>query len=94
MTRRLKVFLPKWMRWFILALLGPIWGLMLYATFFDPNRAARMSPVEFALVTLVLVAAATVVWLSASGRLPTHVVEIEEDEDPRHGGPGRGERRG
>ncbi len=83
MTRRLKVFLPKWMRWFILALFAPIWGLMLYVTFLSPDRAGRLPPVGFVLVSITLLVVAVFVWLSSAGRLPTHVIEIEEDDVPR-----------
>jgi hypothetical protein len=80
MTKRLKVYLPKWMRWFILALLAPVWGLMLYETIFGPDRADRLPPVGFALVSTTLLLVAVFVWLSSAGRLPTHIVEIEEDD--------------
>ncbi|HEY3215020.1 MAG TPA: hypothetical protein VGK93_00870 [Candidatus Eisenbacteria bacterium] len=94
MTKRLKVFLPKWTRWIVLAVLVPIWGLLLYSTFSSSDHPARTAPLEFMFATLVLAAVAAVIWLSASGRLPTHVVEIEEDDDRPHGGSGRGDGRG
>ena len=83
MKKVMKVYVSKRVGWFVVALLAAIWGFVLYLTFWSHDRASQMSRPGFAFTTLVLLIVAVFVSLSASGRMPTHVIEIDDDDDPK-----------
>lgn len=78
MGKRSKVFLPAWMRWFIVPMLIVVWGLITYLTFATPD-GSDLGVIGWLAITLILVLVGAVMWLMTSGTLPAYIIE-EEDE--------------
>ena len=83
MIRRSKVFLPRWVRWFVVVMLALEWGFVSWLTFFQPDQSERIDIGVWAIVSIVLVMVGVLVGLSASRKLPIYEVESEEEEPPR-----------
>lgn len=78
MGKRSKVFLPAWMRWFIVPMLIVVWALITYLTFATPG-GSDLGTIGWLIITLILVVVGVVMWLMTSGTLPAYVIE-EEDQ--------------
>jgi hypothetical protein len=77
MTRRMKAYLPRWVRWIVFPMLGLVWAVITYVSLDEIGVAA------WAGVSLVLVLVGVMLWLMTSGRLPAYIVEIDDTEDSR-----------
>lgn len=78
MAKRMRVFLPSWVRWVLLPVLLLVWGLVTYSTFFTAEGRAELGLVGWLLVTAILLVIGVMVWLMASGRLPAYIIEAED----------------
>lgn len=81
MTRRSKVYLPRWILWFVGPLMALMWGLMTW----EFSRG-EMTIAEYTIVTVVLAGVVVVIALMAGGKLPAY--EIEHEDDGEAGGEG------
>jgi hypothetical protein len=79
MKKRVNIYMPRWMRGFVIAVTAPIWGMLFYVTFFMPEE--NLPPLAFGIVSFVLLLVVGMVWLTA-GRLPIYVAEIEDEPPP------------
>lgn len=80
-----KVYLPKWMTWFGLAMVLPMWGWMTYLAFFTPDDGDDLGLVGWLVVTVVLGVVAGVLYLMGQRKLPAYLIDLEEhveDESP------------
>lgn len=79
MGRKLKVYLPPYMRWVVAALLAIVWGLITYQTFFTDQGRQEIGVVGWALISALLLGVGGLIWAMASGRLPAYIIEEEDD---------------
>lgn len=79
MGRRMKVYLPPWMRGMVSVFLLLAWGVITYQAFFTDSGRRELGVVGWALISALLLAVGAVIWAMASGKLPAYIVE-EEDE--------------
>lgn len=83
MGQRSKVFLPPWMRWFIMPILLLVWAMVTYDTFGTAGGPQELGLFGWLGITLLLALIGGVVWLMAAGKLPAYVIEHEDDERDR-----------
>ena len=81
MGTRSKVYLPKWMRWFISPLLLVGWALVTYQAFGTTAGRDELGVIGWLAITVILVLIGGVVWMMTSGRLPAYVIEHERDDE-------------
>ena len=79
MGRRMKVYLPSYMRWIVLGFLAIAWGLITYQTFVSGTGRQEIGVVGWALITALLVGVGALIWAMASGKLPAYIIEEEDD---------------
>ena len=79
MGKRLKVFLPSWMRWFTTPLLLAMWILITYQFFGTPSGRDDLGIVGWLGITILLILVGGVIWLMASGKLPAYIIKQEDD---------------
>jgi hypothetical protein len=79
MGRKLKVYLPPYMRWVVAAFLAIAWGLITYQTFCTDQGRQEIGIVGWALITGLLLGVGGLIWAMASGRLPAYIIEEEDD---------------
>jgi len=80
MPKRMKIFLPRWVVWFILPLLTLAWGVITYIAFATPEGRDELGLIGWIGVTLILLLVGVVMALMASGKLPAYVIELENDD--------------
>jgi hypothetical protein len=80
-NKRVRVYLPKHVRWLVLPILGVVWVVLTVAAFLPSENPRGPDLVAWALGTLVLGFVAVVIWLQSSGRWPAYLLEIEEDPE-------------
>ncbi len=78
MGRKLKVYLPRWMRSMVLGLLTIMWVFVTYSAFFS-TQGQRVGFAAWALVTALLVVVGGMIWMMSSGKLPAYIIEEEDD---------------
>lgn len=78
MNTRRRVFLPKWQRWYVLPILGLVWGMITYLEFWNPENTEKLGTVGYVLFTLLFLSIGGMIWAMTSGILPAY--EIEDDE--------------
>jgi hypothetical protein len=82
MSKLHKVYMPRWMSWFGLIVLVPMWLWITYATFLaPPARASDLGLVGWAVMTVVMGGVAVIMYLMGSRRLPAYLIEMDEDGD-------------
>jgi hypothetical protein len=81
MPKRMKIFLPRWVMWFILPLLTLAWGVVTYIAFATPAGRDELGMFGWVGVTLIFVLVGVVMALMASGKLPAYVIELEDDDE-------------
>lgn len=82
MTKKMKVFLPRWILGVLCPLLAVVWAVITYLTFGTPEGSESPGIVGWVLATAVLLLVGTMLWLM-TGRLPAYIIEMEEPEDAR-----------
>lgn len=81
MAKIRKVYLPKWMSWFGLVFLVPMWIWISYRALTTEGSGEELGFVGWAVVTFVMLGVAIVIFLMGMRRLPAYVIEEEEDVD-------------
>jgi len=79
MGRRMKVYLPPYMRWVVATFLAIVWGLITYQTFCTEQGRQELGVLGWALITVLLLGVGGLIWAMAAGKLPAYI--IEEDDD-------------
>jgi hypothetical protein len=79
MGRKLKVYLPPYMRWVVAGFLAITWGVITYRTFLTPTGRQDPGILAWALVTVLLLGVGAMIWAMASGKLPAYIIEEEDD---------------
>ena len=79
MGRKLKVYLPPYMRWVVGGFLAIAWGVITYQTFGTDKGRQEIGVLGWALITVLLLGVGGLVWAMASGRLPAYIIEEEDD---------------
>jgi len=77
MERVKKVYLPRWQRWLVVPLFGGLWIFFTYMEFFDPN-VEKLGIVGYAVMSILFLGMGVVMWLMASGKLPSYIIKEEE----------------
>lgn len=78
MTGIKKVFLPRWQRWLVVPLFGGLWIFFTYMEFFDPT-AEKIGIVGYIFISALFLGMGVVMWLMASGKLPSAIIKEEGD---------------
>lgn len=74
-----KVYLPKWISWFTLAMIAPIWGWLTYMALYPPpGKEDELGFAGWLVLTIVLLGSVVMVFLMSHKRLPAYIVEEEE----------------
>jgi hypothetical protein len=81
MPRRVKAYLPPWVRWIIFPMLLLMWGLITYRVFGTGPGREQLGLAGWAVVSLILLLVGIMMWLMSAGRLPAYIVEIDDSED-------------
>lgn len=81
MSKLHKVYLPKWISWFGLAVAVPMWAWITYRALFTASGRAELGVVGWLAMTVVIGTVATVLVLMGQRKLPAYLLEIEDDED-------------
>jgi hypothetical protein len=81
MPRRMKIFLPRWVMWFILPLLILVWGVITFIAFATPAGQDELGLFGWIGLTLVLLLIAVMMLLMSSGKLPAYLIELEDDDN-------------
>lgn len=89
MARMRKVYLPKWMTWFGLGGLVPMWLWISYRVFFTETGRSDLGLAGWVVVTVVMAVFATILMLMGKRKLPAYLVEIDENGDDQRPGAGR-----
>ena len=76
-----KVYLPKWMTWFALAMIVPMWGWITYQSLFVGSGASGAGLAGWVAASVVLITFAVVMVLMGMRKLPAYLLEVEEDEE-------------
>jgi len=79
MGRKLKVYLPSYMRWVVAGFLAIAWGLITYQTFYTDKGRQEIGVLGWALITALLLGVGGLIWAMASGKLPAYIIEEEDD---------------
>jgi hypothetical protein len=79
MPRRMKVFLPSWIRWMVGVILLLVWALITYAAFFVPAEDRELDIVGWLAISGVLILVFVMIWLMSSGKLPAYEIEVDDD---------------
>lgn len=79
MGRKMKVYLPAWTRWVVTTFLAIAWGVITWQTFGTEKGREDPGIMGWALITVMLLAVAGLLWAMASGRLPAYIIEEEDD---------------
>lgn len=74
-----KVYLPKWMTWFGLAVLVPMWLWISYRVFLTESGRSDLGLSGWAVTTVVMAVVATIMVLMGKQKLPAYLVEVDED---------------
>ena len=76
-----KIYLPKWQRWFILPFFVGMWLFFTYMEFFNPENSEKMGSVGYLFFSALFLGLTIMMWLMTSGKLPSYIVEEEEEKD-------------
>lgn len=76
-----KVYLPKWITWFTLAMIVPMWGWITYQSLFVGSAESDVGLAGWIVATVVLVLFAVLMVLMGKRKLPAYLLEIEDEEE-------------
>lgn len=74
-----KVYLPKWVVWFTLLIVFPIWAWITYLALYTEKGRAEMGLGGWLIMTIVMAAVAVMVFLMSYGKRAVYLIEEEED---------------
>ena len=77
-----KVYLPKWMTWFALAMIVPIWAWITYQALVVGPAEGGVGLGGWVMTTVILAAVSVVMVLMGQRKLPAYLLEMgDEDEE-------------
>ena len=79
MGRKLKVYLPPYMRWVVMGFLAIAWGVITYQTFGTEQGRQEIGVLAWALISVLLLGVGGLIWAMAAGKLPAYIIEEEDD---------------
>lgn len=80
MARVRRVFLPRWIPWFMMLFLLPTWIWITYRVFFTPEGRADLGVAGWLIMTAIILVGGVVVFLMGYGKLPAYVIRDEEGD--------------
>lgn len=69
-----RVFAPRWMRWVFTPLMVLLWVWITYEEYRGVAQG-ELGLVGYAVLTVILLGLAVVLWLMGSGKLPAYYIE-------------------
>jgi hypothetical protein len=78
-TKKMKVFLPRWVLAVVLPMLAVLWAIVTYVTFATP-QGQDLGVLGWLGVTVVILLVGVMLWLM-TGRLPAYIIQIEDADD-------------
>lgn len=76
-----KLYLPRWMSWFGLAVLVPMWLWITYRVFFTAGGRSDLGVDGWVVTTIVMGVMGTVMVLMGRRKLPAYLLELEDDQE-------------
>lgn len=81
--RRMKVFLPRWIRWVLPPFFVVIWALMTWLVWFSGEIQEQEDVIGWWIATFVLLFVAGLLWAMTSGKLAAYEIELDLDDESR-----------
>lgn len=81
MSKLRKVYVPKWMTWFGLAMLVSMWAWISYRVFLTPGGREDLGVGGWAITTVIMGVVATVLVLMGKRKLPAYLIAAEDEEE-------------
>ncbi len=78
MNRTKRVYLPLWVAWFSQLFVVPVWLFAGYQVFFTARGRADLGVEGWIVMTLVMAAVSTMLFLMGYRKLPAYIVEEGE----------------
>ena len=78
-----KIFLPKWIRWFIVPVYVGIWALITYSEFFNSTSKGELGLFGYIIMSAIFIGVGVMIWLMSGGKLPAYIM-VEEDESDKN----------
>lgn len=78
MTKRKRVYLPKWQRWYFTPMFVGIWGFITYMEFWNPSNSEKLGLIGYGFFTLLFLGIGSMLWAMTSGKLAAY--EIDDSE--------------
>ena len=76
-----KVYLPKWMTWFTLAMIVPIWAWITYQALIVGPDDGGVGAGAWVVTTVILAVVSVVMVLMGQRKLPAYLLEVGEDDE-------------
>lgn len=76
---QIRVYLPTWVRWFVLAIFIPIWGFLTWGAFAG-FEGEKLPLFAWVMVTFVFLIIGVMLFLTSSRRLPFRILEIDDED--------------
>ncbi|MBL7045697.1 MAG: hypothetical protein ISR99_01560 [Parcubacteria group bacterium] len=81
MKKTKKVYLPMWMRYWIIPLFVLIGALVSYEEFINPATKGELGLVGAGILGIIFLGMIIMFWLMTGGRLPSYIIEEEEQSE-------------
>jgi len=78
MSRTKSVYLPLWVAWFSQLFILPVWLFASYQAFFTAKGRADLGIEGWIMMTFVMAAVSTMLFLMGYRKLPAYIVEEEK----------------
>ncbi|MAF59241.1 MAG: hypothetical protein QF858_03730 [Candidatus Pacebacteria bacterium] len=75
-----RVYLPKWMRYWVIPLFVLIGGLIGYEEFLNEGTKGELGTIGALILFVVFGGAIVMFWLMTEGKLPSYIIEEEVHE--------------
>lgn len=82
MTKIKKVYLPRWVSWFSILLIVPMWLWVSYSVLTHGEARSDLGFFGWVVMTVVLLGVAVMLYLMGHRKLPAYVIEEEEEDEP------------
>lgn len=76
-----KVYLPKWMSWFSIVLIVPMWLWVTYSVFTRGEARSDLGLLGWVVMSVVLLGVGLMLFLMGQRKLPAYVIEEEDEGD-------------
>lgn len=81
MTELRKVYLPKWMTWFTLGMIVPMWAWITYQALVLGPEEGGVGLGGWVVTTVILAVFSVVLVLMGQRKLPAYLLEVGEDDE-------------